>query len=790
MVMQRVVRCGVSCPSAARLLAVILAVGVQAAQAEVITLKNGLQLQGALTRVSSLNENPLVPQSAGNVDVSKIVLVDDDLRRTFVSSNQVRADGIAPDAELTLTKIDIPKRVAKAARRIGMVGPILEVTPFDEYGNRIFSMMGQNGRIDVVQGVTCITPRYTQVQGLQAKNAYDWDMRISTASIPRELLSRILLKYVPQDDPNERLRVVRLYIQAERYRDAVVELDRLIQDFPAFKDMEKERSRLYQLVAEDVIREIELRRGGGQHLQAVTLLEGFPAQDVSGAVLLKVSNMLEEYTELRKRGERALELLAGQVKELDRPAVQAQVEALAQEISAQLNVNNLDRLADFLRLADDEKLTVEQKLALAFSGWILGSGAGTPNFTDALSLVDARDAVRAYLRSANQVERDEILKRLKYIEGATLPNVAKILATMNPPLDIEISADGVWGLQERSVPGMGDEPEFHYLVQIPPEYDPSRRYPCIVTLHGAGSTPAGQIDWWAGPWNAERRLREGQATRHGYFVIAPCWASGNQTRYEYSLREHAAVLTTLRDALRHFSIDTDRIFLTGHSMGGDAAWDIGLAHPDLWAGVLPVVATADKYVSRYWKNAKGLPLYFVAGQLDGNKIASNARDVDRYMKYAGFDAIYVEYQGRGHEHFADEIQRLFAWMAANKRTFVRREFTVTSMRPWDQFFWWVELGEIPDRFVVLPTNWPQSKARDAETEAQITPGNTIRVKTPCEQVTVWLSPELVDFSQKIAYGRDRVDIVPSLDVMLEDVRTRGDRQHPFWAKYSPATGRR
>ena len=34
-----------------------------------ITLKSGLQLQGLLTRVSSLNENPLIAQPTGNVDV-------------------------------------------------------------------------------------------------------------------------------------------------------------------------------------------------------------------------------------------------------------------------------------------------------------------------------------------------------------------------------------------------------------------------------------------------------------------------------------------------------------------------------------------------------------------------------------------------------------------------------------------------------------------------------------------------------------------------------------------------
>ena len=100
----------------------------------------------------------------------------------------------------------------------------------------------------------------------------------------------------------------------------------------------------------------------------------------------------------------------------------------------------------------------------------------------------------------------------------------------------------------------------------------------------------------------EPGMRLGQATRHGYIVIAPVWTKPQQFQYEYSAREHAAVIGALRDACGRFSIDTDRVFLTGHSMGGDAAWDIALAHPDLWAGVVPITALSGKYVERYWQN--------------------------------------------------------------------------------------------------------------------------------------------------------------------------------------------
>ena len=48
------------------------------------------------------------------------------------------------------------------------------------------------------------------------------------------------------------------------------------------------------------------------------------------------------------------------------------------------------------------------------------------------------------------------------------------------------------------------------------------------------------------------------------------------------------MLNSLRDACRRFSVDSDRVFISGHSMGGDAAWDLGTAHPDLWAGMIPI----------------------------------------------------------------------------------------------------------------------------------------------------------------------------------------------------------
>jgi predicted esterase len=289
-------------------------------------------------------------------------------------------------------------------------------------------------------------------------------------------------------------------------------------------------------------------------------------------------------------------------------------------------------------------------------------------------------------------------------------------------------------------------------------------------------------------------MRLGQAARHGYIVVAPAWTRPNTSRYEYSAYEHAAVLASLRDACQRYSIDTDRTFLAGHSSGADASWDLGLAHPDLWAGVAIFNGTSHqgkpsspRYITHYWPNAKMVPLYFIGGELDAKRMELNAIDLNRYLRRSGFDVMVVEFRGRGSEPFSDEIQRLFRWMNIHRRNFFPEEFQVVTRRPWDNFFWFVELQGMSDRAMINPAAWPaRDAAKPFPLSASVREKNAVHLSTNASQVTVYLSPDMVDFEGKVSIrlnGRKKsLDLVPSPAVLLEDARTRGDRQHPFWAK--------
>ena len=219
------------------------------------------------------------------------------------------------------------------------------------------------------------------------------------------------------------------------------------------------------------------------------------------------------------------------------------------------------------------------------------------------------------------------------------------------------------------------------------------------------TTPEKQIDWWAGGHGRERRRAWARPRATATSSSPPPGPREHQEQYGYSAREHAAVLDCLRDACRRFSVDTDRVFLSGHSMGGDAAWDIGLAHPDLWAGVIPIVARVRPLLQLLLaeRQLRAVLLRAAASWTAASRRQQRPR-LDRYF-VRGFNTTVVEYLGRGHEHFSDEILRLFDWMGRFRRDFFPRSSTVKTMRPLGQFLLVGRAGRLAAAAMVDPEQW-------------------------------------------------------------------------------------
>ena len=129
-----------------------------------------------------------------------------------------------------------------------------------------------------------------------------------------------------------------------------------------------------------------------------------------------------------------------------------------------------------------------------------------------------------------------------------------------------------------SFPPTGEE--IPYALFIPSTYNEGDSAPLIISLHGLGRS----YDWLMGYHGFLD-----QAEANGYIVVTPLgyirrgWYGSRVTENpddaKYSEQDVMEVIKLVRD---EFSIDNNRIYLWGHSMGGVGTYHIAAKHPDIF----------------------------------------------------------------------------------------------------------------------------------------------------------------------------------------------------------------
>jgi pimeloyl-ACP methyl ester carboxylesterase len=119
----------------------------------------------------------------------------------------------------------------------------------------------------------------------------------------------------------------------------------------------------------------------------------------------------------------------------------------------------------------------------------------------------------------------------------------------------------------------------HYGLWIPTAYRPGVPNPATVWLHPRSSGNAHLAGGWVP--GIIRQLGE----RRGNIIISPS-ARGSSTWWVGS--GHEDFLESWDDAMSSFSIDADRVYVAGHSMGGFGSYLVGLLYPDRFAAAFPI----------------------------------------------------------------------------------------------------------------------------------------------------------------------------------------------------------
>ncbi|MAG55239.1 MAG: hypothetical protein CMJ83_03010 [Planctomycetes bacterium] len=141
------------------------------------------------------------------------------------------------------------------------------------------------------------------------------------------------------------------------------------------------------------------------------------------------------------------------------------------------------------------------------------------------------------------------------------------------------------GTHERTLE-MGDQ-ERAYLVHVPKGYDGKKSVPLVLMLHGRGSSGRQAASRYYG-W---KPLSE----KHGFVVAFPdalgrprSWKPAWGGRKTADGRFLARLIDTVGE---EFKIDTDRVFMTGHSSGGIMSFSFAATHSGKVAAIAPVAGT-------------------------------------------------------------------------------------------------------------------------------------------------------------------------------------------------------
>ena len=328
--------------------------------------------------------------------------------------------------------------------------------------------------------------------------------------------------------------------------------------------------------------------------------------------------------------------------------------------------------------------------------------------------------------------------------------------------------------------------EMSYGLFVPLTYDPTKAFPLVVCLHGAGFTGDLYLERWAG------RLGD------SYILACPTISMGAWwSRYGEEL-----VLATMRAVQDRYHIDPDRIYLTGMSNGGIGAWIIGMHHAPRFAAVAPMASGIDDVLFPFLHNLRQMPLYVIHGAKDKIMPVWLSRHITNELAQLGIAYVYREHEwshphAGGHFFPRQELPALVEWFGKQRRERYPQQVTVVRDASHLTEFGWVRIDstdriarfseQLVDRHDDLMKNRVYARLDVRNIEGNRIDVTTIRVR----RYTLFLNDALVDFSRPITVvtnGAISFDgmITPQLETLLREVRRRHDPSMVFPAKLTVA----
>ncbi len=333
--------------------------------------------------------------------------------------------------------------------------------------------------------------------------------------------------------------------------------------------------------------------------------------------------------------------------------------------------------------------------ALLFLLLLVLSGAVAASAQPAPSALDSRNAsLLAFKREQVTLWEEAIARAGTYApyqwENAlrkTRARADKIQRTEGDAASVPFTL-----FQERAYFARNDGSAQPYYVALPFGYTPTKKYPLVVFLHGY-SPDLSKIN----PWLPSTEFVQ-NAQKRG-FILAMPYGRRNSDFVQWGEDD---VTRVRAECLRLFSVDQNRVFLLGISMGGYGAYAAGFHTIGNWAAIAAISGRTDFYlwfdIKRAnlppWKrvlfdaddprtlelNARNTPVYVQHGALDGTVPVEHSRRLNADALKLGLPLRYDE-DPQG-SHFGDfqfeAMIRALDWLEKRPALPMPRALTIVA----------------------------------------------------------------------------------------------------------------
>jgi predicted peptidase len=249
-------------------------------------------------------------------------------------------------------------------------------------------------------------------------------------------------------------------------------------------------------------------------------------------------------------------------------------------------------------------------------------------------------------------------RRIGLLEACLVLSMIALLSQLFP--DIR-RAWREWPTPGRQTPGhvVIESPnaryEIPYLIYLPSDYASRQRWPLLLYLHGAG-TRGDDLG----------RVRKCGPSLHiahqGHLPMIVLSPQCPKDQYWDSQQ----LLALLDQIESKFSVDRDRVYVAGFSMGGSGTWELATAAPDRFAGIVPV---AGGWPVESASALKSLPIWAFHGEEDKTVSVEGSTKIVEAIKQAGGKPKLTIFPKTGHGIDKQVFSRtdVYDWLLRQKR---------------------------------------------------------------------------------------------------------------------------